>query len=93
MLTTVSRPGILDFAHSAGTGSKFECMCCPGRIFRLNEGRERRMIQRYSRPGRVEGARGLHAFLFFAAGEVQAAGRAILRCRLMKERLRRLITA
>ena len=35
----------------------------------------------------------MHAFLFFAAGEVQAAGRAILRCRLMKERPRRLITA
>jgi hypothetical protein len=35
----------------------------------------------------------LHAFLFFAAGEVKAAGRAILRCRLTKERPRRLITA
>jgi hypothetical protein len=51
------------------------------------------MIQRYSRSGWVEGARGLHAFLFFAAGEVKAAGRAILRCRLTKERSRRLITA
>ena len=35
----------------------------------------------------------MHAFLFFAAGEVKAAGRAVLRCGLTKERPRRLITA
>src|SRR5215213_712043 len=93
MLTTESCPGISRSTHCARAGLHFGHICCSGHIFQLNEGQERRMIQRYSRPGWVEGARGLHAFLFFAAGEVKAAGRAILCCRLTKERPRSLITA
>src|SRR5918999_2758281 len=58
MLTSESWPGISQSTHCAKAG---DCTR-PGRAFKLNEGRERRMIQRYSRPGRVEGARGLHAF-------------------------------
>jgi hypothetical protein len=64
MLTTGSWPGISQSTHYARAGLHFGRICCPGRMFQLNEGGERRMIQRYSRPGRVEGARGLHAFLF-----------------------------
>jgi hypothetical protein len=84
---------IFQSTHCARAGLHLGRICCPWRIFQLNEGRQRRMIQRYLRPGRVEVARGLHAFLFVAAGEAQAAGREILRCRLTKERPRRLITA
>src|SRR5215204_642621 len=63
MLTTGSWPGISQPTHYASAGLHFGRIWCPGRMFQLNEGLERRMIQRYSRPGRVE-ARGLHAFLF-----------------------------
>src|SRR5215210_468032 len=92
MHTTGSWPGISQSTHCARVGLHFGCICRPERAFQLNEVRERRMIQRYSRPGRVEGARVACIFVL-AAGEVEAAGRTILRCRLTKERPRRLITA
>ena len=70
MLTTGSEPGISQSTHCARAGLHLGRIWCSGRVFRLNGGLERRMIQRYSRPGWVIGARGLHAFLFLAAGGV-----------------------
>src|SRR5918992_296395 len=93
MLTTGSWPRISQLTHYARAGLHFGRICRPGRAFKLNRVRERRMIQRYSRPGRVEEARGLHALLFSPRERCKRRGRAILHCRLTKERPRRLITA